>query len=88
MELSQVGNPSAEKTFGYTADEIVGHPITRLFFSENADQWSAVATNISRGETIEDLETFGLSKMGRRIGVSLRFSPIRNPPGSGWERFV
>jgi PAS domain-containing protein len=44
-------NPGAERLFGYTAEEILGRPVTRLFAPEQRDEESRTVEAINRGGT-------------------------------------
>jgi len=55
-------NTGAERLFGYTANEIVGQPITRLMPPEHRDDMANILGKISRGERVEHFETVRLTK--------------------------
>jgi PAS domain S-box-containing protein len=74
-------NPSAERLYGYLADEIIGQSISRLLPVGDPDELTLMAERVRRGETIEDFETRSLRKDGRTIEVSLTLSPIRDEIG-------
>src|SRR5262249_44717115 len=71
-------NRSAERIYGYPAQEIIGQSISRLVPSDDRDQLSLIAERIRRGETIEDFETRRIRKDGQTIDVSLTMSPLRD----------
>ncbi len=71
-------NRGAEKIFGYSAEEIVGRPVSALIPSDRSDELKEIAKRIQRGERIEHFETERLNKKGQRIALSLTYSPIRN----------
>lgn len=74
-------NPAAEKMFGYTAEEIIGRPITTIIPPELLDDERQILETIGRGERIEHFETVRLTKSGERIEVSLTVSPLRDEAG-------
>src|SRR5262245_7622006 len=71
-------NRSAERMYGYPAQEIIGQSISRLVPSDDRDQLPLIAERIRRGETIEDFETRRIRKDGQTIDVSLTMSPLRD----------
>lgn len=74
-------NSGAKRIFGYTAEEMIGQPITRLSPPETLDEMPSILTRIRRGELIEHYETVRMTKDGRRINVSLTVSPVRDSAG-------
>jgi PAS domain S-box-containing protein len=74
-------NRAAERMFGYTADEIVGKPISTLMPPEKHDDMEAILSRIRRGERIEHYETVRVAKNGQRVYVSLSVSPVKDKDG-------
>ena len=74
-------NRGAEKLFGYTAEEMIGTPISRLVPPEYADDTKEILSRIAKGESVRQHQTERLTKEGRRISVSLSVSPMRNGAG-------
>ena len=74
-------NAGAERIFGYTADEAVGHPITLIIPPERIDEETSILARIRRGERVEHFETVRVSKHGRRLDISLTISPVRDAAG-------
>ena len=74
-------NQAAERTFGYTADEIVGKHISTLMPPEHSEDTTRILERIRRGERVGHFETKRLTKDGRIIDVSLSVSPIRDADG-------
>ncbi len=75
-------NKSAERIFGYTATEIIGQSIIRLFPTYLMDQEGEILRRISTGDTIANYETQRLTKDGRIIEVASTISAIRDQEGS------
>ncbi len=75
-------NPGAHRLFGYSAEEVVGKPITILIPAELQAEEPKILERIRRGERIEHYETIRRCKDGRLIDVSLTVSPMRNERGT------
>lgn len=75
-------NKGAERIFGYTAAEMIGQPVTRLFPPERIDEEVQILARIGRGESVEHYETVRLRQDGALIDVSLTVSPILGPDGT------
>jgi PAS domain S-box-containing protein len=69
---------AAEKMFGYTAEEIVGQPITHIIPPERADEEALILDRVRNGAKIRQFETERRSKAGKPIPVSINLSPIRD----------
>lgn len=74
-------NPAAVAIFGYTADEVVGKPVTLILPPELLPEEAGVMARIRRGESVANFETQRLAKGGRRIDVSVSLSPVRDRDG-------
>ncbi|HEY4675934.1 MAG TPA: PAS domain S-box protein, partial [Candidatus Angelobacter sp.] len=74
-------NKSAEKLFGYTANEIIGKPVTLIIPPELHHDEDMILSKIRRGEKIEHFETIRVHKNGEKIEVSLTISPVKDDNG-------
>jgi PAS domain S-box-containing protein len=74
-------NAGAERLFGYTAAEMIGHSITRIIPPELIDEETTILATLRRGERVDHFETVRVAKDGRRIDVSLTISPIKDTTG-------
>ena len=74
-------NKSAERVFGYTAEEAVGKPVTILIPPERQDEEPAILGRIRRGERIDHYETIRKRKDGSLINISLTVSPVKDAQG-------
>ena len=75
-------NKSAERLFGYTAEEIIGQPVTLIIPPELHDDEPRILGKIRAGERIEHFQTVRVHKNGQLIDVSLTVSPIRDDQGN------
>jgi PAS domain S-box-containing protein len=74
-------NASAQRLFGFTAEEVVGKPITIIIPVDRLDEEPLILEKINRGERIEHFETVRQRKDGTLVDISLTISPIRNSRG-------
>ena len=74
-------NKGAERIFGYSADEVIGKPVTILIPHEYQDEEPAILARLRAGDRIEHYETVRVRKDGRPIYISLTVSPIKGPNG-------
>ena len=74
-------NRGAEKIFGYSASEMVGHPINRLIPADRPGEEEKILKDIRRGISVEHFATQRRTKDGRLIDVSITASPIRQKNG-------
>lgn len=73
-------NKSAERTFGYTADEIIGKSISLLIpgRGETEGEQPEFIEKVRRGEGVDCIETLRRHKDGKLLHVSISISPLRN----------
>ena len=74
-------NEGAEKVFGYSADEMIGHSIARLIPADRLQEEEQIKNKIRRGESVKHFETMRLVKDGRLIAMSITVSPIWDAAG-------
>jgi PAS domain S-box-containing protein len=74
-------NKGAERVFGYTAEEVVGRPITIVIPEDRQDEETEILKRIRSGDRIDHFETIRRRKDGRPIVVSLTISPVKNAEG-------
>jgi PAS domain S-box-containing protein len=75
-------NRGAQRMFGYTADEVIGQPVTLLIPPDHLDEEPGILRRLRRGERIEHYETIRRRKDGTLLNVSLSVSPVRDVNGT------
>lgn len=75
-------NKSAERIFGYSADEIIGRPVLVIIPHELQSEETLILSKIRNGDRVDHFETVRVRKDGTRVDVSLTVSPIRTPDGT------
>ena len=79
--IVQTWNVSAERLFGYQADEIVGKPVTILFPPDRLQEENHILSLLRSGRPCERFETVRVTKAGRHVPVSVSVSPLKNAEG-------
>jgi two-component system CheB/CheR fusion protein len=74
-------NPAAERLFGYTAEEVIGRPISILAPPDRENEMPANLERIRRGEKVDRYETIRRRKDGSLVDISLTVSPICDETG-------
>jgi len=74
-------NKGAEKIYGYTAEEVIGRPISLLTPGGSREETDRILAQLRRDGVLEHYETARITKDGRSIHVSLTVSPIRDATG-------
>ena len=74
-------NPAAERLFGYSAEEIVGRPVTVLIPPDREDEEPAFLARLAAGRRVEHYDTVRRRKDGSLVEVSLELSPITDAEG-------
>jgi PAS domain S-box-containing protein len=74
-------NKSAERLFGYTAEEAIGQSILMLIPEERRGEEPEILRRIRSGEHVDHFETVRLHKDGSPIDISLTISPIKDDMG-------
>jgi PAS domain S-box-containing protein len=78
----QSWNPAAERLFGFTAAEMIGHSIRKIIPSERQAEEDEVLAKVRAGVVVDHFETQRQTKDGRLIEISLTVSPIRDRSGT------
>ena len=79
--IIQSWNKGAERLFGYTAEEVIGRPVTILYPDDRKDEGPRILARIRRGERVDHYETVRQRKDGSLIDISLTVSPVKDTDG-------
>jgi PAS domain S-box-containing protein len=69
-------NRGAECMYGWSADEVIGRPLTFMLPDGHEDEEAEILARLGRGETIPPYETRRIAKDGSVRDISLTLSPI------------
>jgi PAS domain S-box-containing protein len=75
-------NKGAERIFGWTAEEMIGQPITKIIPPDRQGEEPKILEQLRRGDRVDHFETIRITKDGRLLNVSVTVSPIRNASGN------
>jgi PAS domain S-box-containing protein len=75
-------NAGAERIFGYSADEVLGKPVTILIPQDLWHEEAKILERLRKGERIDHFETTRIHKDGSNVAISLTISPIRDSSGA------
>ena len=74
-------NAGAERLFGYSAKEAVGHPISMIIPPDRLDEERVILARLRQGDRIDHFDTVRVRKDGTKLEISLTISPIRDAAG-------
>jgi len=74
-------NHSAERLFGYSAEEAIGRHITLIIPLDRRAEEDMIIDRIRRGQRVDHFETVRLRKDGSPIELSLTISPVKDAAG-------
>jgi PAS domain S-box-containing protein len=74
-------NKSAERLFGYTAEEAIGQSIMMLIPADRQSEEPDIIARLQRGERVDHFETKRQRKDGTLIDLSLTISPVHDAKG-------
>jgi PAS domain S-box-containing protein len=74
-------NTGAERLYGYSAHEMIGHPIHTIVPLERRQELADIMQRLSEGHRIAPFETVRRRKDGCLVDVSVTISPVRDATG-------
>jgi PAS domain S-box-containing protein len=74
-------NNSAERIFGYTAEEVIGQHISLIIPKDRFEEENHIISSIRAGRRVDHFETVRLTKSGKLVNLSITVSPIRDESG-------
>jgi len=74
-------NAGAELMYGYSANEMIGQPVSKLEPADKKGEVSDIIERIIGGEHVDHFETERVTKDGRQIYVSLTISALQDEHG-------
>ena len=74
-------NKGAERIYGYSADQVIGRPISILIPPDRPNELPSILARLARGERIDHYLTKRARKDGQIIDVSVTISPVQDQAG-------
>jgi len=74
-------NRSAERLFGYRAEEAVGKHITLIIPPDRRDEEKTILERLKQGYQIDHFQTVRMRKDGSLLDISVTISPVRDSAG-------
>jgi PAS domain S-box-containing protein len=74
-------NAAAEKLYGYSSEEAVGHQLDSLFPHGHSEEVIELTERFRRGEPVDHYETQRVRKDGVTLDISISLSPVRDVTG-------
>ena len=80
--IIQSWNESAERLFGFTAEQAVGRHVSLIIPPDRIAEEEKIIASLKAGERVDHFETERRRSDGRRLQVSLTISPINDDAGN------
>ena len=74
-------NKGAERIYGYTAEEVVGRPISILIPSDRPDELPQILSQLRQGKRFDHYRTKRVRKDGTILDISVTISPVQDAEG-------
>jgi diguanylate cyclase (GGDEF)-like protein/PAS domain S-box-containing protein len=74
-------NKAAEHTYGYTAKEAIGRPVSLIVPPDHWEELQRLVERVHQGGSVQNYETAHVKKDGSRLDVSLTLSPVQDRGG-------
>jgi PAS domain S-box-containing protein len=75
-------NAGAERMYGFSAGEMIGHNISQLIPGDRAGELAPIIERVALGEPVQHFETQRVAKDGTILDMSVSISPIRDESGA------
>jgi PAS domain S-box-containing protein len=75
-------NRAAEHLFGYSAQEMIGQPLLRIFQQERHAEETDILARVAAGQDVAPYESVRATRDGRPIDALITVSPIRERDGT------
>ena len=74
-------NKAAERTYGYTAEEAVGQPVSLIVPTDCMEELHHLTERVLKRGSVQNHETVRVRKDGARFAVALTLSPVQDGDG-------
>jgi PAS domain S-box-containing protein len=75
-------NLAAERMYGWTAEQMVGEPVSRLVPQDRVEELAQIFEGLASGRGVKHLQTLRIRKDGTQVDVSLTVSPVLDENGT------
>lgn len=75
-------NQAAERFYGYSAQEMIGQSVARIFPPDRQEELPHIMEQLRRGERVGNYETIRMRKDGSMVPVSVTISPVKESDGT------